>query len=59
MEGIDLERLENLIVEYLETVPQDQGEGLYDSYYGFAQEELGKFVAWLKQRELSNEGGGG
>lgn len=46
----DLEELQKLIDEYLETVPKDDGEDWYSSYHGFAEEELSKFIQWVAEQ---------
>lgn len=45
-----LSALWGLIEEYLETLPDDDGEEVYLSYRDHAEDELEKFAGWLEDR---------
>jgi len=43
--------LGKIVEEYLQTLSDTVGEERYDSYRGFATEELGKFLSWLEGQQ--------
>jgi len=46
-----LKELELRIDEYLHILPDNDGEEVYASYRGLAEDQLTKFVEWLRAEE--------
>jgi hypothetical protein len=53
---MDIGGLSQLINQYLETVPDDDGGEIYGSWRVIASDELEKFLKWCQQEQEDEDG---